>query len=317
MTGTTLREMALRCSGMPTSDPKPEPTVSRAALERVLARATELQAASTDVPESLSESQLIEIGREVGIPAEHLRMALAEERTRQPLAENERGPILDALGSTTVSAQRSVRGTPDEILANIDTWMKREEGLDTNRRTAQRMSWSPRNGPLSFIYNAAGRGGNKLDLLRADEVSATVTAIDAARSVVRFDAELTRLRRTQRNLMIGLGIGLNGLVFVTVAVPLLVLAIATAAPGAAASSILGGVVGVIAVIQAAAGYGIWRLVKNQYRKGVMRIQQKLERLLDDIEQGGMVARPSLIGQLRDAMLEATQPLRGIMPPRDV
>ncbi len=302
---------------MPPNDPKPEPVISRAALERVLARATELQAASADVPESLSESQLVDIGREVGIPAEHLRMALAEERTRQPLAEVERGPLLDALGAATVSAQRSVAGRPAEIMASIDAWMKREEGLDMNRRTTDRMSWSPRNGPLSFIYNAAGRNGNRLELVRADEIYATVTAIDAARTVVRFDAELARLRRTQRNLMVGLGIGLNGVVFVTIAVPLLVLAFATAEPGATASGILSSVVAFIAAMQAAAGYGIWRLLRNQYRKTVLRVQQKLERLLDDIEHGGMTARPSLIGQLRDAMLEATQPLRGILPPRDV
>ena len=299
---------------MPPNDPKPEQVISRAALERVLARATELHAASADVPESLSESQLVEIGREVGIPAEHLRIALAEERTRQPLAELEHGPILDALGTPTVSAQRSVAGTPAEIIANIDTWMKREEGLDTNRRTAERMTWSPRNGPLSFIYNAAGRNGNRLELVRADRVSASVTAIDAARTVVRFDAELTRLRRTQRNLMVGLGIGLNGLVFVTVAVPLLVLALATGEPGATANGILSGVIAFIAATQAAAGYGIWRLLRAQYRKTLSAVQQKLERLLDDIEHGAMNARPSLIGQLREAMLGATQPLRGLLPP---
>ena len=308
--------MALRFIRMPPNDPKTEPVISRAALERVLARATELQAASADVPESLSESQLVDIGREVGIPAEHVRVALAEERTRSPLAELERGPVLDALGASTVSAQRSVAGTPAEVMANIDTWMKREEGLDTNRRTQLRLTWSPRNGPLSFIYNAAGRNGHRRELVRADEVSATVTAIDAARVVVRFDAQLTRLRKTQRNLMVGLGIGLNSVVFVTVAVPLLILALATSAPGATASEILGGVIAFIGAIQVAAGYGLWRLLKSQYRKTMLRVQQKLERLLDDIEQGGMVARPSLIGQLRDAMLEATQPLRGILPPRD-
>ena len=308
--------MALRFIRMPPNDPKTEPVISRAALERVLARATELQAASADVPESLSESQLVDIGREVGIPAEHVRVALAEERTRSPLAELERGPVLDALGASTVSAQRSVAGTPAEVMANIDTWMKREEGLDTNRRTQLRLTWSPRNGPLSFIYNAAGRNGHRRELVRADEVSATVTAIDAVRVVVRFDAELTRLRKTQRNLMVGLGIGLNSVVFVTVAVPLLILALATSAPGATASEILGGVIAFIGAIQVAAGYGLWRLLKSQYRKTMLRVQQKLERLLDDIEQGGMVARPSLIGQLRDAMLEATQPLRGILPPRD-
>ena len=141
--------MALRFIRMPPNDPKTEPVISRAALERVLARATELQAASADVPESLSESQLVDIGREVGIPAEHVRVALAEERTRSPLAELERGPVLDALGASTVSAQRSVAGTPAEVMANIDTWMKREEGLDTNRRTQLRLTWSPRNGPTS------------------------------------------------------------------------------------------------------------------------------------------------------------------------
>jgi hypothetical protein len=298
---------------MTPNDSSSDPVISRAALERVLARATELQVSSADSPDGISEARLVEIGREVGIPAEHLRLALAEERTRLPDAEEERGPVLNALGSVIVSAQRSVPGTPPDILTSIDGWMKREEGLDANRRSASRLSWSPRNGALSFIYNAVGRNGRKLELIRADEVSATVTAVDAARSVVRFDADLTRLRRTQRNMMIGLGVALNAAVFVTVATPLLILAATTTAGGA-----LGAIVAGIGALQVAAGYGIWRAIKGQYRKAVLNTQRKLEQLLDDLEHGGMVARPSLIGQLRDAVLEATTPLRGIAPPpRDV
>lgn len=297
---------------MTPNNPDSGPVIPRAALERVLARATELQTSTTDAPEGISEERLVEIGREVGIPAEHLRLALAEERSRSPYAELEKGPLLDGLGVVQVSAQRSVPGTPAELLANIDTWMKREEGLDSNRRSPNRLSWSPRNGPLSFIYNAMGRNGRSMELVRTDEVSATVTTIDAARAVVRLDANLSKLRRQQRNMMLGLGVGLNAAVFATISVPALILGGAADAM----STVLPGV-GLLAGLQVLAGYGVWRAIRGQYRKTLDRVHQKLEQLLDNAEHGGMVARPTLIGQLRDAMLEATTPLRGILPPKDV
>jgi len=297
---------------MTPNDSGSEPTIARAALERVLARATELQASNTEAPEGISEARLVEIGREVGIPAEHLRLALAEERSRSPYAEAEHGPLLDGLGVVQISAQRSVPGKPADLLANIDAWMKREEGLDSNRRLPNRLSWAPRNGPLSFIYNAMGRSGRSLELVRTDEVSATVTAIDAARTVVRFDADLTRLRRSQRNMMLGVGVVLNSLVFATVSIPVLILG------GASGNmeTVLPGI-GILAGVQAFAGYGFWRMLKGQYRKTLAKMHQKLEQLLDNAEHGGMTARPTLIGQLRDAMIEATTPLKGILPPRDV
>ena len=297
---------------MTSNDPGSGPIIERAALERVLARATELQTTNTESPEGISEARLIEIGREVGIPPEHLRLALAEERSRSPYAEAEHGPLLDGLGVVQISAQRSVPGAPAELLARIDAWMKREEGLDSNRRLPNRLSWSPRNGPLTFIYNAMGRNGRSMELVRTDEVSATVTAIDAARTVVRFDADLTKLRRSQRNVMLGVGVALNTAVFATVSIPVLILGgasgnMATVLPGMA----------ILAGLQAVAGYGLWRMLKGQYRKTLARMHQKLEQLLDNAEHGGMAARPTLIGQLRDAMIEATTPLKGILPPRDV
>ncbi len=281
------------------------PVIARAALERVLARATELQAANTESPEGISEERLVEIGREVGIPAEHLRLALAEERSRSPYAEPEQGPLLDGLGAVQVSAQRSVAGTPTELLAHIDAWMKREEGLDPNRRATNRLSWSPKNGPLSFLYNAMGRNGRSLELVRTDEVSATVTSIDAARAVVRLDADLTKLRRSQRSIMVGLGVVTNAGVFTVLSAIALLLLPGNAAP----------IIGGLAAVQTAGGYGLWRLLKSQYRKSMARVHQKLEQLLDHVEHGAMVTRPTLIGQLRDAMIEAATPLRGILPPK--
>src|SRR5689334_797488 len=98
--------------------------VSRAALERVLARAAELQDASgeeTERPETLTESQLEELAREVGLAPQHVRQALAEERARiQPIAIGGTGMGYQLFGVDRVGAQRVVRGKPDRVLATLD-----------------------------------------------------------------------------------------------------------------------------------------------------------------------------------------------------
>jgi len=66
--------------------------LDRATIERVLARAAELQATSgtsDDGEPNLSESQLIEIGKEVGINPTTLTQALAEERSRIAVPEDQ------------------------------------------------------------------------------------------------------------------------------------------------------------------------------------------------------------------------------------
>jgi hypothetical protein len=67
---------------MPDNLPAPKPPLDRSAIERILARATELQATSSrdDKTGMLTEAELIEIGKEAGISRETLTQALAEER---------------------------------------------------------------------------------------------------------------------------------------------------------------------------------------------------------------------------------------------
>ena len=69
---------------MPDSSPSnlPAARLDRASLERVLARAAELQGTSGDPVEEFTEEQLLDLGKEVGLSPQNLRQALAEERTR-------------------------------------------------------------------------------------------------------------------------------------------------------------------------------------------------------------------------------------------
>src|SRR5206468_4553994 len=115
---------------LPEPDSSPQPPIDRQALERVLARAAELQGTAA-MPESsdlISESQLLEIGKEVGLNPATLNQALAEERTRINVPE-ERGLIAQIAGAGYATATRTVPGNARDILAAIDTWMVRDECL--------------------------------------------------------------------------------------------------------------------------------------------------------------------------------------------
>jgi hypothetical protein len=123
--------------------PARQTLLDRQALERVLARAAELQGASA-LPESsdlISESQLLDIGNEVGLNPATINQALAEERTRINVPE-ERGIVAQIAGASFATATRTVPGTPRDVLATIDGWMLRDECLQVQRRFADRITWN-------------------------------------------------------------------------------------------------------------------------------------------------------------------------------
>src|SRR5256885_17010877 len=111
----------------------PAPRIDRASLERVLARASELQAATGDSPEEFTEEQLLDLGREVGLSPQNLRQALAEERTRSVAPDDEHGIGASLFGPSRVHAARTVPGNPADILGSIDDWMQRQELLIVKR----------------------------------------------------------------------------------------------------------------------------------------------------------------------------------------
>src|SRR6476659_5624802 len=107
---------------MPDNPRPPVPRLDRSALERVLARAAQLQGTANDADpsEQFSEEQLIELGKEVGLSPQNLRQALAEERTRSDVPDDERSMATSMFGPSRVRASRTVPGRPEDVLAAID-----------------------------------------------------------------------------------------------------------------------------------------------------------------------------------------------------
>src|SRR3954465_11069043 len=104
-------------------DLTPSRKLDRAALDRVLGGAAELERSSIEGTEgNLSEAEIIDLGKEAGMSPEHLRQAIAEERTRSS-APDDAGFAASFFGPATVRATRVVPGTPRELLQAIDSWM--------------------------------------------------------------------------------------------------------------------------------------------------------------------------------------------------
>jgi hypothetical protein len=265
----------------PSSPPSPlakrSPPLDRAALERVLARAAELQAETGEPTEALSEQQILELGTEVGLSPQHLRQALAEERTRvagEPVRSS--GLLTQLLGAAVVSSTRTVSGTPAGILAQLDDWMQREECLRVKRHFPDRIVWEARQGFFDAVRRGLNVGGRGYALTRAHEVSATVVPVDGERSLVRLDADL----RTHRSAVAGQGATLAGLGAVS-----------------SGAAIVLGILVPVAVVPAVAAVVIgYYQARSRHGATLVRVQLALEQVLDRLERGEM-PRPSLLGAI--------------------
>jgi hypothetical protein len=252
--------------------PASQQRIDRGALDRVLARAAELQgrAADSDPNEEFTEDQLIDLGKEVGLTAQSIRQALAEERTRSVLPDEERGVIARVVGSSRIGASRTVDGKPDAILRGIDAWMQRQELLIVKRHHGDRIVWEPRRDFFVGLKRALRAGGRDYALSRAFEVAATTIAVDDTRTHVVLDADF----RTFRSLAVG-QIGASSFVGLAATASLLVMHVFPA----------------IAVVPAVAAPMVGVAgARSAHNRILPRAQLALEQLLDRLERGDTAQR---------------------------
>ena len=255
-------------------DLAPAVGIPRAALERVLARAADLQAAQGDPAEVIDEAQLLEIAREVGLDPVHMRQAMAEERARRHQTPISRGPMLEALGPGLVTVQRTVAGTPLERLDRLDDLLPRADLLHRVRRLPDRVIWEPRGDPWSRLLRSVGVGGRRYDLVRTDAVTATATRVDAGRIVLRLEATLDGARRSERATVVAVAIFLL-LLLAMVGIPVTVLSLVV--PSVAAMTVA------LLTILAVGGIALsWRAASRSHRALASRVTQRLEGLLDEV-----------------------------------
>lgn len=271
--------------------PLPPSKFDRSQLDRILQRAAELQAGERDPGDALSKDELLQLGRDVGIPSRHLEQAMMEEQTRSP--EQKLDGFWDrAAGPATVHAMRVIRGDGAQTERILADYMEEHELLAVARQSSGRVIWEPLKG-----FNAAMKrskavlgGGNKPFMLaRALTVSASVTPLESGFVHVELQAEL----REARGQFIGGAAALSSL------------GVAGGVVATALSAPL--VLGVLPILMGLGlGYGVLR----RYPPVFQRAQMGLERALDHVERGEVKPQhqigpgASIVGAVLDEVRKA-------------
>jgi hypothetical protein len=240
--------------------------IDRAALERIIRRAAELQTSEREIGEQLTGEQVMALGQEVGIPRRYLQQALLEEGARLP----DQPPdtfLAQVAGPGVVQTGRVVRGGVDQAERRLVQWMDREELLCVQRRQPGWISWEPIGGVQAAIRRstaALGGGRRPFMLSRASSVTATLTPLEDDLCHVALRADV----RTARGAYIG--------------------GAATAAAGGAAAT--GALMALsalmpLALVPLPLGLGIGWVTLRRFRPVPARVLLGLERVLDELEQG--------------------------------
>lgn len=243
----------------------PPVRIDRAALERIIHRAAELQTADREIGEDLTSDEVMALGREVGIPGRYLQQALLEERTRIVTA-GPAGLVERLTGPAQVTAQRVVRGEQDALEKTLVRWLEQHELFVVQRHQPGRIAWEPVGGLHAAIRRAtAAAGGSRRPMMlgRADALAATLVGLEPGFCHVAITATARRAR----------GEALGGSA-----------ALATAGVAGTGVLVALGAFLPVALLPAPIALGIGYGMLRRYRPVITRIQLGLERALDHLEQ---------------------------------
>jgi hypothetical protein len=273
--------------------------IDRAALDRIIRRAAELQTADRDISDQLTPDDVMTLGQEVGIPRRYLQQAMLEEQSRPP--DQATPGILDRLaGPAEVGSYRVVRGDPDGVTRALLRWIEQNELLAVQRQQPGRISWEPLRGISAAIRKssaALGSGSRPFMLSKAELVTATITPLEADFCHVALRASVRPIRSA----------------YVGGSATALTLGAGAATALVALSAFLP-----IALLPLPMAVGVGYATLRRYRPVPARVLLGLERVLDSLETGGikpvhqLPARGSgileiILGEVRRSLESPTRP----------
>ena len=165
--------------------------ISRRELQLVIRRAAELYTAETEGDEQLSESEVLRIADELGLPGQHVRQALYE-LPRTPGGEG----LIDRLyGPPSVVGTRVVPGVPEEVMDRLEHYLVTREFLQVLRRQGSRAAFSPADDAISNVARAVRRPQRQWQIARTRRVLVEVRPMVEQESHVRLELDVDGERR--------------------------------------------------------------------------------------------------------------------------
>lgn len=238
-------------------------------FELVIRRAAELQARDAEGADGdgIDETEVLRIGRELGLSTQHLHRALAEV---QGTGVSEGGLLAWMFGPSVISVGRTVEGDAAQVAKVLENYLVGREYLSVLRRLPDRVVYTRAAGATAAVGRAMSKAFNRTPPLVVSNLETVVRRIEDRYAYVGLATALSGHR--VGTALTSLGGGLSG--------------------GGAIAAFLG-----IAVAPLAALGGIPILLGAAYGghlyygSVVQRIQTQMESLLDRLEHGDLVPQP--------------------------
>ncbi len=276
--------------------------VSREELQLVIRRAAELYTAETDSDERLSESEVLRIADELGLPGRHVRQALYE----LPRTGSEMTSWLDRwYGPPTVVGTRVTQGQPDQVVDRLEDYLITREFLQILRRQGGRASFSPADDAISNVARAVRRPQRQWQIARSRRVLVEARPLPGEESHVRLELDLEPLRRKAltSGIVGGVLVGLPLAAGAFFPVGHLVFDIAGDAAAYAAGLAAG------AGTFSASVAGGMAVARSRFRARVDNARMEIAALLDRLEGGGKLDPPPApwLRSLRSRIADTLRP----------
>lgn len=166
-------------------------------LEPIVRRAAEMQNRhGRPGAQSLTEAEVIEIGRQVGLEPECVRRAIAEVHAEALAPEAPAGnPLFDLVaGAGRVEVRRVIPGDPAPIQQQIELQLREREKLGALRRRLGRSVWEASNGTFARLERFLNFSGREYALAEIRQVDLSVAELEPGWAVVTVAGDIGNKR---------------------------------------------------------------------------------------------------------------------------
>ena len=281
-------------------DESAAPGISREDLQLVIRRAAELYTEETDADERLSETEVLRIADELGLPGRHVRQALYE----LPRNRGSEGAVDRWFGSPAVVGTRVVPGKPSEVMDRLEDYLVTREFLQVLRRQGEKAVFNPAEDAISNVARAVRRPQRQWQIARARRVLVEARPIPEGESHVRLEVDVgnRRIRAVTGGIVGGALVGVPLAAGAFFPVGHIVADIAGDAAGYAAGLVAGA-----SAFATSVGAGM-AVARARFRSRVEDARLEIAGLLDRLE-GGRTLDPPPAPWLRSLRSKIADTLR--------
>ena len=248
--------------------------LTRLEFDDVMRRAAELAAQDPDAQnQAFSRDEVLRIGKDVGLPEEHVRRALAEVGSRRGGLEKTGSSRLKALfGSATVWASRTIDRPKADIVAELDEFLVAGRLLQPVRRGEEILQYRPAVDWASRVARTASATSRQHYIAAARLVEVRLEELSKSQTHVEFLVDPGIQGDYQAGVFFGGG-------FPGVAAGIVTVAIASPALPVVAAAAAAGVVGL------GVATGIAAMMGRAYDRRIGEVLSEIEGVLDSLESG--------------------------------